>query len=37
VNIAFDGQEDIGTETRLEAFVHQAREYAREHGYDGAG
>ena len=35
VNIAFDGQEDIGTETRLQAFVHQAREYAREHGYDG--
>lgn len=35
VNIAFDGQEDIGAETRLEAFVYQAREYARAHGYDG--
>ncbi|HET7838533.1 MAG TPA: acyl-CoA dehydratase activase-related protein, partial [Rectinemataceae bacterium] len=31
LNIAFDGQDDIGTETRLQAFVHQAREFARAH------
>lgn len=36
VNIAYDGQEDTGIETRLQAFVHQAREYARAHGYDEA-
>ncbi len=29
VNIDFDGQEDTGTETRLEAFMYQASEYAR--------
>ena len=34
VDIAFDGQEDTGIETRLQAFVHQAREYAREKGLD---
>ncbi|MBN2552074.1 MAG: hypothetical protein JXB06_04865 [Spirochaetales bacterium] len=34
VDIAFDGQEDTGIETRLQAFVHQAREYARKKGYD---
>lgn len=27
VNIAYDGQEDTGIETRLQAFMHQAREY----------
>jgi len=31
-NIAFDGQEDAGIETRLQAFVHQAREFARTRG-----
>ena len=34
VDIAFDGQEDTGIETRLQAFVHQAKEYARARGYD---
>jgi predicted nucleotide-binding protein (sugar kinase/HSP70/actin superfamily) len=34
VDIAFDGQEDTGIATRLQAFVHQAREYCRRHGYD---
>ncbi|MAG13806.1 MAG: CoA activase [Spirochaetales bacterium] len=34
VNIAYDGQEDTGIETRLQAFVHQAREYSRRKGYD---
>ena len=28
-NIAYDGQEDAGLETRLQAFMHQAHEYAR--------
>lgn len=34
VNIAFDGQQDTGIETRLQAFMHQAREFARLHGHD---
>ena len=34
VDIAFDGQEDTGIETRLQAFVHQAKEYARSRGYN---
>jgi predicted nucleotide-binding protein (sugar kinase/HSP70/actin superfamily) len=34
VDIAYDGQEDTGIETRLQAFVHQAREHARRMGYD---
>jgi predicted nucleotide-binding protein (sugar kinase/HSP70/actin superfamily) len=34
VDIAYDGQEDTGIETRLQAFVHQAKEYARRKGYD---
>ena len=34
VNIAYDGQDDIGIETRLQAFMHQAREFAREHTYN---
>ena len=29
VDIAWDGQEDVGLKTRLEAFAHQAREFAR--------
>jgi predicted nucleotide-binding protein (sugar kinase/HSP70/actin superfamily) len=34
VDIAYDGQEDIGSETRLQAFVHQASEYCESRGYD---
>ena len=34
VDIAFDGQEDTGIETRLQAFVHQAKEYAKAKGYN---
>ncbi len=34
VDIAYDGQEDTGIETRLEAFMHQAREYCLRMGYD---
>jgi predicted nucleotide-binding protein (sugar kinase/HSP70/actin superfamily) len=34
VDIAFDGQEDTGIETRLQAFVHQAKEYAKSKGYN---
>ena len=30
----FDGQEDTGIETRLQAFVHQAKEYANRMGYN---
>ena len=33
-NIDFDGQEDTGIETRLQAFLHQATEFARAHGND---
>jgi predicted nucleotide-binding protein (sugar kinase/HSP70/actin superfamily) len=35
IDVAYDGQEDTGTETRLQAFMHQATEYAAAHGYDG--
>ncbi len=28
VDVAWDGQEDVGLKTRLEAFAHQAREFA---------
>jgi len=34
VDIAFDGQEDTGIETRLQAFIHQAKEYAKARGYN---
>jgi len=34
VDIAFDGQEDTGIETRLQAFVHQAKEYTTRMGYN---
>jgi len=34
INIAYDGQEDVGTQTRLEAFVYRAQEFAHRHGYD---
>jgi predicted nucleotide-binding protein (sugar kinase/HSP70/actin superfamily) len=36
VNIAFDGQQEVGIETRLQAFMFQAREFARRYGYDEA-
>jgi predicted nucleotide-binding protein (sugar kinase/HSP70/actin superfamily) len=31
LNIAYDGQEDTSIDTKLQAFMHQAREYARNH------
>ena len=34
VNIAYDGLDDSGIETRLEAFMHQAKEFARAHGHN---
>ncbi len=34
VDIAYDGQADTGIETRLQAFVHQAKDYRRRMGYD---
>lgn len=34
VNIAYDGQDDAGIRTRLQAFVHQATSFASAHGYD---
>ncbi len=34
VDVAYDGQEDTGIETRLQAFMHQTREYANRMGYD---
>ncbi len=33
-NIAYDGQEETNLETRLQAFMYQAKEYARMKGYD---
>ncbi len=33
LNFAYDGQEDSGIETRLQAFMHQAKEYAEMHGF----
>jgi predicted CoA-substrate-specific enzyme activase len=32
VNIAYDGQQDTNIDTRLQAFMHQVREYAEKHG-----
>jgi hypothetical protein len=32
LNIAYDGQEDTSTGTKLQAFMHQAAEYAERHG-----
>jgi predicted nucleotide-binding protein (sugar kinase/HSP70/actin superfamily) len=32
LNIAYDGQEDTSTDTKLQAFMHQASEYADRHG-----
>ena len=34
VSIAYDGQEDTSIDLRLQAFMHQARVFAREKGYD---
>ncbi|NBC29060.1 MAG: CoA activase, partial [Spirochaetes bacterium] len=34
VNIAYDGQDDNGIQTRLQAFMHQVREYTAQHGLD---
>ena len=34
VDIAYDGQEDTGIETRLQAFMYQALEFARAKGYE---
>ncbi|MEN8137708.1 MAG: acyl-CoA dehydratase activase [Bacteroidota bacterium] len=34
VNIAYDGQEDTSIELRLQAFIHQAKEYSVRHGYN---
>ncbi|KPK87613.1 MAG: hypothetical protein AMS27_02100 [Bacteroides sp. SM23_62_1] len=36
VSIAYDGQEDTAIDMRLQAFMHQAREFAAEKGYDKA-
>jgi predicted nucleotide-binding protein (sugar kinase/HSP70/actin superfamily) len=33
VNIAYDGQDGAGIETRLQAFMHQVKEFARKKGY----
>jgi len=35
VTIAFDGQEDTSIETRLQAFVHQSKSFARDMGFVG--
>ena len=32
VNIAYDGQEDASIELRLQAFMHQAKQYCEDHG-----
>jgi predicted nucleotide-binding protein (sugar kinase/HSP70/actin superfamily) len=37
LNIAFDGQEDTSIDTKLQAFMHQATEYARRRGILIAG
>lgn len=34
LNYAYDGQEDNSNETRLQAFMHQAKEYAESNGFD---
>jgi predicted CoA-substrate-specific enzyme activase len=33
-NIAYDGQETVNIETRLQAFMHQAEQFCKEKGYD---
>jgi len=34
VNVVYDGQEDIGMDTRLQAFMYQVKEYAKRNGLD---
>ena len=34
LSIPYDGQEDTAIELRLQAFIHQAQEYAKKHGLD---
>jgi predicted nucleotide-binding protein (sugar kinase/HSP70/actin superfamily) len=34
LSIPYDGQEDTAIELRMQAFMHQAREYAKQHGLD---
>jgi len=34
INIAYDGQEETGIETRLQAFMHQAVEYCEKKGFN---
>jgi predicted CoA-substrate-specific enzyme activase len=34
LNYAYDGQEDSSIETRLQAFMHQAKEYSATNGFD---
>ncbi len=34
VSIAYDGQEDASIDLRLQAFMHQAKEYGKRHGYN---
>jgi len=34
VNIAYDGQDNTTIDMRIQAFMHQAKEYAKEKGYD---
>jgi len=34
LNYAYDGQEDSGIETRLQAFMHQAKEFSASNGFD---
>ena len=33
VDVAYDGQDDIGIDTRLQAFLHQAKEYGKNKGF----
>ena len=33
-DIAFDGHDNIGIDTRLQAFMHQAKQYSKTNGYD---
>jgi predicted CoA-substrate-specific enzyme activase len=34
VSIAYDGQDDTSIDMRIQAFMHQAKEFAKEKGYD---
>jgi len=34
VNVVYDGQEDTGMDTRLQAFMYQAKEYSKRNGLD---